>query len=175
MAKGNINKNEAQNNDVFIISRVFDAPRKLVFDYWTKPELMAKWAGPKETKIGKYTMDFRVGGSYHYCMVTAEGNEMWGKSVYREITPPEKLVYVNSFADEKGNVIHHPMSPTWPLEMLSVITFEELNGKTKVTINWTALNANDEERNTFATNHSSMNQGWGGSLDRLEESLAKAK
>jgi len=79
-------------------------------------------------------MDPRPGGSYHYSMQAPDGKAMWGKFVYREVVPPEKLVFINSFSNDKGGLTRHPMAPTWPLEMLSVFTFEDLGGKTRFTI-----------------------------------------
>ena len=96
--------------------------------------------------------------------------------VYREIVPPERLVFINSFSDEKGGVTRHPLAPTWPLEMLSIFTFEELpGGKTKFTIRWSPHNATAEERKTFDAGHDSMTQGWSGTLEQLEAYLAKAQ
>ena len=77
---------------------------------------------------------------------------------------------------EQGGLTRHPMAPTWPLELLSVFTFEEQpGGKTKFTIRWSPHNATEEERKTFDAGHAGMNQGWGGSLEQLEAYLAKAK
>ena len=67
----------------------------------------------------------------------------------------------------------HPMSPGWPLEMLSTITFTEHAGKTTVTIRWIPLNATEEERNTFEGGLESMHKGWTGTLDQLADYLAK--
>jgi uncharacterized protein YndB with AHSA1/START domain len=158
----------------FTISRIFVAPRALVWKAWTTPELMAQWWGPKGATVGKYTMDLRVGGIYHYSMLY-NGFEMWGKFTYREITAPARLIFVNSFSDAGGNITRHPMSPNWPREMLSTITFEEEGDKTKVTVRWTPLNATDIEIKTFAEGLPSMNQGWGGTLDQLETFLAGQK
>jgi uncharacterized protein YndB with AHSA1/START domain len=99
---------------------------------------------------------------------------MWGKFVYREITPPSRMVLVSSFSDETGGVTRHPMAPTWPLEMLSTFSFEEEGGKTRFTVRWSPLNASEEERATFVAGHASMQQGWGGTLDKLAAYLAKA-
>ena len=59
-------------------------------------------------------MDLRPGGTYHYGMRTPDGKEMWGRFVYREIIPPERIVFVNSFSDPEGGITRHPMAPTWP-------------------------------------------------------------
>ena len=165
-----------ERNDLqeFVITRVFDAPRDLVWKAFTEPQRMKEWWGPKGVTITKSEMDLRPGGSYHYAMRTPDGNTMWGKFVYREITPPSRMVFVNSFSDEAGGVTRHPMAPTWPLEMLSVFSFEEEGGKTRFTVRWSPLNASEEERATFAAGHASMQQGWGGTLDKLAAYLAKA-
>ena len=101
---------------------------------------------------------------------------MWGRQVYREIVPPSRLVFINSFSDESGGLARHPMAPTWPIEMYSVFTFEELPGaKTKFTLRWSAHNATAEEQKTFDEGYASMTQGWNGSLEGLEGYLAKVQ
>jgi len=99
---------------------------------------------------------------------------MWGKFVYREIVRPERIVLVNCFSDEAGNITRHPMSPTWPREMLSTFRFAEQDGRATLTIRWSPLNADETERATFAAAHPSMQQGWTGTLDQLAAYLAKA-
>ena len=166
-----------ERNDLqeFVITRVFDAPRELVWKAFTEPQRMKEWWGPKGVTITRSEMDLRPGGSYHYAMRTPDGNTMWGKFVYREITPPSRMVFVNSFSDEAGGVTRHPMAPNWPLEMLSIFSFEEEEGgKTRFTVRWSPLNASEEERAAFAAGHASMQQGWGGTLDKLAAFLAKA-
>ena len=98
----------------FVISRVLDAPRDLVWKCFTDPERMKQWWGPKGVKVRKSKMDLRAGGSYHYAMETPDGKVMWGKFVYREITPPERLVFINSFSDEAGGLTRHPMNRNRP-------------------------------------------------------------
>jgi uncharacterized protein YndB with AHSA1/START domain len=160
----------------FVISRVFDAPRELVWKCFTDPEHMQHWWGPKGVTVLKSKMDLRPGGTYLYGMKSPDGSVMWGRMVYREIAPPEKLVFINSFSDEQGGLTRHPMAPTWPLEMLSVFTFEEQpDGKTKFTVRWSPHNATEEERKTFDAGHASMTQGWGGTLEKLGVYLAEAK
>ena len=160
----------------FVISRVFDAPRDLLWKCFTDPERMKHWWGPKGVKVVKAKMDLRPGGTYHYGMETPDGKVMWGKFVYREIVPPEKLVFINSFSDEAGGLTRHPMSASWPLEMLSVFTFEEQpGGKTKFTIRWSPHNAIAEEQQTFDAMHDSMTQGWSGTMAQLEAYLETAK
>jgi uncharacterized protein YndB with AHSA1/START domain len=159
----------------FVISRVFDAPRELVWECFTKPERMTEWWGPKGVEVVRSEMDLRVGGTYLYGMKNPDGSVMWGRQIYREITPPERLVFINSFSDEHGGLSRHPMAPTWPIEMYSVYTLEETpDGKTKFTVTWRPHNATAEEQATFDAGHESMRGGWGGTLDKLEPYLAKS-
>jgi uncharacterized protein YndB with AHSA1/START domain len=164
----------AVNNQDFVITRIFDAPRDLVWKAFTDPEQMKQWWGPKGFTVIASKMGLRPGGTYHYGMKAPDGTAMWGKFVYREVVAPERMVFINSFSDEAGGITRHPMAPTWPLEMLSTFTFEEApGGKTKLTIRWSPHNATDEERKTFDAGHDSMRQGWGGTLEQLTAYLAK--
>jgi len=159
----------------FVISRVFDAPRELVWSCFTQPEHMSKWWGPKGATAGLQKLDLRPGGLCHYRLALPDGMVMWGKSVYREIDAPARLVFINSFSDENAGLTRHPMSPEWPLQMMTVITFEEQpGGKTQVTIRWSPYNPTAEEQKTFDAGHDSMRMGWTGSLDQLEAHLANA-
>jgi uncharacterized protein YndB with AHSA1/START domain len=160
----------------FVISRVFDAPRDLMWKAFTEPERMRHWWGPKGFKVIASKMDLRVGGTYHYGLESPDGKPMWGKFVYREITPPERLVFINSFSDENGGVTRHPMAPNWPLEMLSTFTFEEQpGGKTKFTVRWAPYNPTEEETKVFEAGRDSMTQGWSGTMEQLAAYLATAK
>lgn len=166
---------KAKNND-FIISRVFEAPRELLWQCFTEPEHMRQWWGPKGSTVVASKMDLRVGGTYHGAMRDPSGRVMWAKFVYREIVPPERLVWVHSFSDENGGLTRHPLSPTWPLELLTTVTFEdEPDGKTKLTLRWSPLNATAEEQKTFDASHDGMMQGWNGSFERLAAYLRTEK
>jgi uncharacterized protein YndB with AHSA1/START domain len=160
----------------FMMSRIFDAPRDLVWKCFTDPERMKHWWGPKGFTVIASKMDLRVGGTYHYGLKTPNGASMWGLFTYREIVPQEKLVFVNSFSDEKGGVTRHPGSASWPLYMLSTFTFEDApGGKTKFAVGWQTLNATAEEQKTFDGAQNSMTEGWSGTMDQLEMYLATAK
>src|SRR5579862_7545096 len=106
-------------DEAFVITRVFDAPRELVWQVWTDPKHLTNWWGPKGLTMTACKVDLRPGGLFHYGMKTPDGHEMWGKFVYRQIIPPERLVLVVSFSDEQGGITRHPMSATWPLEVLN--------------------------------------------------------
>ncbi|MES2932403.1 MAG: SRPBCC domain-containing protein [Pseudomonadota bacterium] len=152
----------------FNYSRTFKAPRALVYEVHSKAEHIAKWFGPAGTKVGKFEMDFRVGGMNHYCIEIPGGIEMWGRQIYREIVPNEKIVHIQSFSDKDGGIGHHPMSPTWPLEMLAVTTFEDDGAGTKVTVSWLPYNADQEGINTFDVARGSMTGGFKGMFDTLQ-------
>jgi uncharacterized protein YndB with AHSA1/START domain len=161
-------------NQPFVISRVFDAPRDRVWKSWTEAERLKQWWGPKGFTVTHCKVDLRPGGIMHYCLRMPDGNEMWGKFVYREIVKQEKLVFVNSFSDKDGGITVHPMSVNWPREMLSTVTFEEQGGKTKVTVQWVpADSSTDIERKTFEEGRDSMKMGWTGTMDQFAAYLAK--
>lgn len=157
----------------FTATRTFDAPRESVWKAWTERERLMEWFGPKGFKMTTAKLDFRPGGSFLYCLQSSNGHEMWGKFVYREITAPHRILLVNSFSDANGGITRHPMSPTWPAEMLSETTFTEEAGRTTVKIEWKPLNPTEEERKTFDSAHAGMQQGWSGTFDQLAEYLAK--
>jgi uncharacterized protein YndB with AHSA1/START domain len=159
----------------FTITRMFDAPRALAWKAFTEPERMKEWWGPKGSTIVASKMDLRVGGTYHGAMRDPTGQVIWAKFIYREIVTPERLVWVHSFSDEAGGLTRHPMSPTWPLELLTTVTFEDAPaGKTKLTLRWLPINASEDERKTFEAAHDGMRQGWGGSFDQLTAYLDRA-
>ena len=167
--------NNATTVKPHVITRVFDAPRELVFKAWTERERLMQWFGPKGFTLQVAKMDLRPGGIFHYSMLAPNGQEMWGKFVYREIVAPERIVLINSFSDKDGNITRHPMSPTWPLEMLSTTTLTESNGKTLLTLEWEPWNATEEELQTFDKARPGMDQGWSGTFEQLDNYLAKAK
>jgi uncharacterized protein YndB with AHSA1/START domain len=157
----------------FVISRTFNAPRDRVWKAWTEREQLVKWFGPKGFKMTTANLDFRPGGTFHYCLQTPDGKPMWGKFVYRVIEAPKRIILVNSFSDEKGGLTRHPMSATWPLEMLSTTTLVEEGGKTNLTIEWSPLNPTGEERQAFDSAHDGMKQGWTGTFEQLADFLSK--
>ena len=157
---------------VFSISRIVDAPQDLIWKAWTQKEHLVKWFGPQGVTLTYSDMDFRPGGYLHSCMKTPDGAEMWGKLIYQEIHPIDRLVYITTFSDKSGGLTRHPLSPSWPLEMLTTITLAAENGKTKVTVGWKPINASAEEIATFNMAYDGMTQGWTGTFDQLTAYLA---
>lgn len=150
-----------------VITRVFDAPRELVWKAFTEPDRLAHWWGPAGFTMLVRTLDLRPGGVCHYSMRSPDGHVSWGSFVYRDIVPPERLVFVNSFSDEAGGIIRAPFSPTWPLEILNSVIFAESDGKTTVIIRGAPINSTEEELQTFWNAQDSVQRGFGGTFDRL--------
>jgi uncharacterized protein YndB with AHSA1/START domain len=138
-----------------VITRVFDAPRELVWRAWTDPAAAVKWWGPKGFTVPDYKTDSRPGGAWRVCMRSPEGEDHWAHGVYREIVEPERLVY--TWVWEKGARD----------EKLVTVTFaEDGPTKTKLTLHQAAFETvedRDEHR-----------EGWTESLDRLAEYVRSA-
>jgi uncharacterized protein YndB with AHSA1/START domain len=162
--------------DEFTITRSFAAPRTTVWKAWTDAVSLAQWWGPKGCTIRVIALDVRPGGLFHYAMAFQPGHEMFGRFVYREIAAPERLVFVNSFSDAAGGITRAPfpqLQGKWPLEVLNVVTFGEEGGRTTVSLRGGPINATEEERAMFESATASMQQGFGGTFDKLDEFLAK--
>ncbi len=136
------------------ITRVFDAPRSLVFRMWTEQEHIVKWCAPRGFTIPHNKADVRPGGAWRACMRSPEGKDYWLQGVYREIVEPERLVFTHVWEDEDGKPGH---------ETLVTVTFAEQDGKTKLTFHQ-AVFESVEQRDSHL-------EGWSESLDRLEEYL----
>ncbi|MBZ0288942.1 MAG: SRPBCC domain-containing protein, partial [Anaerolineae bacterium] len=129
-----------------VVTRIFDAPREKVWKAWTNPEHYKRWWGPEGFTCPACTIDLRVGGKYLYCMRSSEGQDIWGTGVYREIVPMERLVLTDSFANEHGNVVsptHYGMGEDFPMEMLITVTFEDFEGKTRMTLKQSGMPAGE--------------------------------
>jgi uncharacterized protein YndB with AHSA1/START domain len=162
-----------QSDRSFVMTRTFDAPRSLVFKLWSDSEDMKHWWGPKGSIIGVFNMDFRPGGTLLYSVRLPEGGETWGKFVYREILPPDRLVFIHSFSDETGKTSRAPFSPTWPLEIETTVSLSERFAKTNLALLARPINATDDEWSTFESSFDSVHKAFSGSFDRLTDYLAK--
>lgn len=154
-------------NAELVITRIFDAPRKLVWKAWTEPERLMRWWGPKNFTAPVATIDFKIGGTYLNCMRSPDGKDYWSTGVYREIVADGWIVYTDSFADDKGNVVpasYYGMDGGWPLEMLVTVTFAiHDNNKTIMTLRHIGIPEGKPNEDT----HKSWNQ----SFDKLAEYL----
>ncbi len=156
----------------FQLQRTFDAPRELVFRAWTQPEHLVKWWGPAGLTMLRCDMDLRPGGVFLYGMKTPDGHEMWGKWVFRDVRPPERLEFLVSFCDPQGTPVRHPLAADWPLEVLSTVTFTEAAGRTTLAMTGTPWNATAHEHQVFAGATPSMEAGWSGTFANFEAYLA---
>ena len=156
---------ESSINKALEISRVFDLPISIVWKAWTESEMCKKWWGPKDFTCPYSAIDLRVGGKTLSCMRSPQGDEFWSTGVYKEIILFKKLVCTDSFSDEKGNVIPASdlnMPGNWPLKLLITVTFEELNGKTKMLLIHEGLPPEI---------YDDCQTGWEQSFDKLEKNV----
>ena len=161
-------------NKKLVLTRILDAPAELVFKAWTEPERLAQWWGPKGSSITVEKFDLQPGGVFHYCMQHPNAGEMWAMFKFREISPITKLVFVSSFADAEGNIIRGPFFTTWPLEILNILTLEETDGKTTLTLTGEPIHATAEEMQEYAKMIPNMEQGFAGTFERLDDYLRSA-
>lgn len=157
----------------FVIARRFAAPRPTVWRAWTEEAALRRWFGPAGCTMPHAALDLRVGGFFHYGLRMADGTMVWGRWTFHEITPPERLVLIQTFSDKAGGATRNPWDATWPLRTLSTMTLEEVAGGTLVTVRWAPHEASAAERRTFEAGFESMTGGWGGTLDRLAAELAQ--
>ena len=151
-----------------VITRVFDAPRELVWRAWTNPQYVMQWWGPKGFTAPFCTMNFRVGGKFLCCMRSPDGQEFWNGGEYHEIVPHEKIVSSMYFSDREGNKVeaaHYGIKHEALDHAYDVITFEDFgNGQTKLTFvgNETMENAKN----------SGQVEGWNQILDKFAAVIA---
>jgi uncharacterized protein YndB with AHSA1/START domain len=152
------------------ITRIFDAPRSLVWKAWTDPELLKRWWGPKFFTAPVIKADLRVGGNYLYAMRSPDDKDFWSTGTYREIVPFERIVVTDSFADEKGRIVpasYYGMAGDFPLEAKVTSIFEEKKGKTRFTLQYEITPPKEMLDPMIA--------GWNESFDKLEKVLAEEK
>lgn len=157
----------------FVVTRVFNAPRALAWKAWSEADQMQTWWGPKGCSIKVANFEFRPGGFFHYAMQFSNGPQMWGRFLYRNIASLERIVWLNSFSNEGCGIIRAPFDPSIPLEILNDVAFVEKAGKTTITLRARPHGAAENERKVFAGMFASLNEGYGGTLDKLASALAK--
>jgi uncharacterized protein YndB with AHSA1/START domain len=143
-----------------VLSRVFRAPRELVFRMWTEAEHFSQWFRPKTFTLDRCSMDARPGGRLHFRHRSPGGEDAWILGEFREIAPPERLVFVFGFSNEAGEPVDRP---GFPSEAQITVWFEDLGEDTRLTIRHEGLEKDQGEV-----------QGWTETLDRLAERVAAA-
>jgi uncharacterized protein YndB with AHSA1/START domain len=137
------------------ISRVFDAPRQVVFEMWTTREHLARWWGPKDFFAPSLSLDFRPGGTYRHTIRSADGAEYRMQGVYREIVAPERIVFTFAWEDDAGS------PKAWTVV---TVTFEERDRGTLLTFRQEPFETVEER--------DSHQSGWAECLDRLQNYAA---
>jgi uncharacterized protein YndB with AHSA1/START domain len=154
------------NGKELVIERVFDAPREMVWRFWTEPELFMKWWGPEHFTSPTCVMDVRVGGKYLWCMRGPDGKDFYSTGVFSEVAPVEKLAYTDSFADPEGNAVpasYYGMED-FPMESFVTVVLEELSeGKTKMVVKHIGVPEGEMGENTQV--------GWNQSFDKMATAL----
>ena len=162
-------ENAASEVERMVVTRVFDAPRELVWKAWTEPKYVMQWWGPKDFTAPVCRMDFRVGGKSLFCMKTPDGQEFWNAIEYHEIVPHEKIVSSMYFSDAEGNKIeaeevgieHEAIDGAF-----DVTLFEDLgDGRTKLT-----LIGNEPME---SARESGQLEGWNQILEKLADVVAE--
>ena len=161
----------AKDTAAFEMNRVFDAPRERVWQAWSSAEQIARWWGPKGCTLDLRRFEFRPGGFFHYAMNFANAPAMWGRFNYREIVERERIVWLNSFANENCGIARAPFSDECPFEIENVVTFSDADGKTRVALRAKPFGAIEQEQRYFDALRPSLEQGYGGTLDQLADFL----
>jgi uncharacterized protein YndB with AHSA1/START domain len=142
------------------IVRIIDAPRELVWRAWTEPKQLGQWFGPRGFTSSVPELDVRPGGALRIVMHGPDGNDYPMKGVFREVTPPERLVFSNIAVDNNGNHL---------LEGETTVTFEAQGNRTKLTLHTYARGLVP-----FAPAMlDGMEAGWSQSFDKLSQLLTK--
>lgn len=155
----------------FILDRVFDAPRELVWRAWTDPEFLAHWYGPGvEAVIHQFNLEPE--GMWLNEMRMSGGSN-FQKVIFKEVAKPEKLVWHHCSADENWQIVANSMMPDWPRILLTTVTFEENDGRTNVRLSQVPLEATEAEIDCFAKMKDGMSSGWGKGYELIDELLAE--
>jgi uncharacterized protein YndB with AHSA1/START domain len=142
---------------VLVITRVFDAPRSLVYQAFADPKHALKWGGPPDYPAVHVEGDLRPGGKWRTCLRALDGSrELWQGGVYREIVPNERLVYSFAWDQEDGS-----QGP----ETLVTVTFADQGRKTLMTFRQAVFNTKE--------NCDGHRRGWNGAFDRLADHVAR--
>lgn len=137
-----------------VVSRVFKAPRDLVWKAWTDPDHAKHWWGPPMCPAIEMHMDLRVGGRWRHCLESTEdGSPLWQHGVFKEIVPPERLVF--TFTWDNNHYVEFPN-----VETVVTLTFEERDGGTLVTLRQVGFHSIGDR--------DGHGVGWTGTFDRFE-------
>lgn len=163
---------EPMSNRTLTITREFDASQVDVFNAFASADALNAWWGPAETANSVIKLDFRPGGIFHFKM-EFNGHANYGRFLFRKIEPYDLLEFTNAFADENANPIKAPFDVTLPVEILYTFRFTEGNGKTTIVMTGKPFEGTTEEEEGFTALNESMQQGFAGTFDKLDEFLRR--
>lgn len=152
------------------IERTFDAPRELVFDAWTNPKHLLRWFAPGSCSLRFVNIDVRRGGTFHSCISDPSFGDCWCVGTYQEISRPERLVFTMAVADRHGNKVASSDAghdSQWPPETTLVVTFDDVDGKTRLTLRQNVSETLARKTGAYPS--------WLSMLDRLDELLTSAE
>ena len=153
----------------YVLERVFDAPRELVWRAWTDPDILHRWYGPNiETVIHAY--DLKPGGAWLNEMKMGDKSD-YSRMDFQEVTLPEKLVWHHASTDSDWNVAANPMMPDWPRKLLTTVTFEDKGDQTNVRLSQVPMDASEAEIACFAQMMAGMDGGWGSGYAIIDDLL----
>lgn len=159
--------------DGLVVSRLLRAPRERVWTAFTDPAQLGQWWGPKGFEIVVHRAAMEPGGVFLYSMdPPGGGDRWWGRMAFRELSPTDRLAWINSFSDPDGGVTRAPFLPDFPAEVHILVTLDEVEGGTHLTLRARPINADAAGIAAFDGLRPSMDQGYGGTLDQLEAHLA---
>lgn len=162
-------------SQTLVITRTVNAPVSLVWKVHSEAEHLARWWGPVGKKLLVKQLDFRPGGIFHYGMEAPDGSMWWGRFLYQEILPQQKLVYLSSFADEHAQPARAPFSGSFPLLVENTLTFREQDGKTLLELRGLPHEASAAEQTFYAGMFTSMNGGFNATYDQMDAYLASLR
>lgn len=144
------------------ITRIMHIPVELAWRAWTDPETFKKWWGPKDYKCPYAALELRPGGKYLHCMRSSLGERFWSTGTYNEIVPYKKLVFTDSFSDNKGNMIPAAdlnLPGKWPMMLTISVSFEAIGVNTQMTL---------EHEGIPVELYAACVRGWNESFDKME-------
>ncbi|MFC5464870.1 SRPBCC domain-containing protein [Lederbergia graminis] len=163
-------KSRVDGDKVLVLERIFNAPQELVFQMFKEPEHLKHWWGPAGWELPVCNIDFRPGGTWHYCMKCMEqgeyyGMESWGKAIYKDIVEPEMIHYTDYFSDADGNI-----DESLPASN-NTVEFIDLDGTTKLVNRSEYVSAEELQKVLDMGMLHGITETW----DRLEKHLQELK
>ena len=140
-----------------VMTRLFDAPREMVYGAWTDPKQAMQWWAPEGLTVVALEMDVRLGGQWRKCMRAPDGKDYWRKGVYREVVAPERLVFTYVSDDPLSEPAH---------ETLVTVTFEQRGAKTMMTLRHSGFESKPARE--------SHNRGWASCIERFARYVTPA-